>query len=324
MVHCNKTLFFNSLKSGFPGALDQMTSDIAVFQADSTVVNAVYRNNSNYIIDHNLFPNENYCVLYFSSNDLYYPNNETAFEEQLIKKNRYEWFKTRINNAAKHIFLRDIKKQWYLTGISAEINTPQKLQEFLKKETEGYKVIAIGSSAGGFAAVIHGQLLHAERIYTFNGQFEILSLLKESNTTKDPIIFRNADNQELLPYYNAANFITIPSSIYYFQSSKSKWDKDQNRFIKGKAVNRIYFKTSNHGIPFLKSNLDIVLNLEKKDIDSLVDKTFYPLLFSLKIAGLRETVSGLKFVMRFVFNKVFVSTILKLKNNFKKGSGNIG
>ena len=284
-----------------------------VFQSDSDVVNKLYSNNDNYLIEYNALANENYCALYFSSNDLYYPNNELAFNEQLVKKNRYEWYGTRINYASKHIFLRDVKKQWYLTGINATLDTPQKLSDFLKKETEGYKVIALGSSAGGFASVIHGQLLNAEKIYTFNGQYEIISQLKKSSQAVDPVIFRNADNKELIAYYDAANFIKHPSSVYYFQSCKNQWDNEQNQHIKDKNVNRIRFKTTNHGIPFLRTNLPVVLNLKKEEMDKLVNKVFNPLFFSIKMVGVTKTITGIKSILKFALNKVYIKTILKIK-----------
>jgi len=49
----------------------------------------------------------------------------------------------------------------------------------LREESKRYSVITLGSSADGFAAVLYGQLLDAEIIYSFNGQFENNPLLKK-------------------------------------------------------------------------------------------------------------------------------------------------
>ena len=163
------------------------------FQVDSETVKKVYQDQDNYLIEYSEEVPKKYCIIYFSSNDIYYPNTENAFIEQLLGKNRFEWYKTRINYGHKHIFIRDIQKQWYLGGINSRIDTPEKLIAFLKNETKGYLVIAIGSSAGGFASIIYGQLLNAERIYSFNGQFEIRSILNSSTETIDPLIFRNKE-----------------------------------------------------------------------------------------------------------------------------------
>lgn len=287
-----------------------------VFQTDSTLINEVYSNEPNYLVDYNHHNPKAYCVLYFSSNDLYYPNTETALREQVLKKNRFEWYGKRINRAYKHIFLRDIKKQWYLTGVNKHIDTPEKLFHFLKSETEGYKVIALGSSAGGFAAVLFGQLLNAECIFTFNGQFEIASLLEKPNAEIiDPVIFRNKDNKNLTPYYNISKFITNADSIYYFHSNKSLWDIEQWEEIKNIPVNKISFATTNHGIPFLKSNLSAVLNLSIEELKKLSGKTMHPLTFSLKIVGFVKTIEGLQSIFQFALNKIYIKTIQKWKSN---------
>lgn len=287
-----------------------------VFQSDSTLINEVYSNQPNYIIDYNQGAEKKYCVLYFSSNDLYYPNTETALREQVLKKNRFEWYGKRINHAFKHVFLRDIKKQWYLTGINESISTPEKLFHFLKSETEGYKVVALGSSAGGFAAVLFGQLLNAECIFTFNGQFEIASLLNKPNAEIiDPVIFRNRDNKNLTPYFNLSKIITNPDSIYYFHSNKSQWDIEQWEVINNIPVHKISFATSNHGIPFLKSNLLTVLNLPLEDLRKLSGKTMHPLMFSLKTVGLVKTLEGLKSIFQFALNKIYIRTIQKWRSN---------
>lgn len=255
-----------------------------------------------------------YCIIYFSSNDLYYPNNEIAFSESVIQKNKFEWYRTRVGFGHKHIFLRDIKKQWYLTGVNAAISSPQALFHFLQEETKGYKSILLGSSAGGFISVILGQLLNAERIYTFNGQFEIKSLLKKDTAEIiDPVLFRNRNNRELLPYYETKNFITNPSSIYYFHSSKSNWDIEQDRVVEHLPVNKISFITSNHGVPFLKSNLPVVLNLDTSQLKKLSGKTHHPLIFSLKTVGFAKTVEGLKSIFQFALNKIYIRTVQKWK-----------
>ena len=286
----------------------------AIFQIDSAIVTDFYNNHPNYIIEYNEDAPKEYCILYFSSNDLYYPNSDIAFAETIVKKNKFEWYRTRVGFGHKHIFLRDIKKQWYLTGINATINNPQALLQFLEKETEGYKVILLGSSAGGFISVILGQLLNAERIYSFNGQFEIVSLLDKPNPeTVNPLIFRNKNNPEVSHYFKARNFITNPKSIFYFHSTKSYWDIQQNEEVKDLPINRIFFTTSNHGIPFLKSNLPVVLNFSMKNLKALSGKTIHPLFFSLQTVGFVKTMQGLTTIIQFGLNKIYIRTIQKWK-----------
>ncbi len=265
-----------------------------VFQTDSSLVNKSYRTRDNYLIELDaLSPKDKWCAIYFSSNDIYYPNNEATFKNEIEVKNKFEWFGTRIKKASKHIFLRDIKKQWYLTGINSDINSPIKLVDFLKEETKDYKIITIGSSAGGFAAVIIGQLLGAQHIFSFNGQFEISSLLENSNESTNPVVFRNKNNANYNKFYSTLNFITKPSTIIYFTSLYSGIDKKQKEFIHHLPIQIFGFKTAHHGIPFIKSTLPSLINM---DVHVLLDKKrtkINPILFSINIGGFGTTLKGI-------------------------------
>ena len=265
-----------------------------VFQSDSSIVNTAYENYDNYLIDYNNNCQEkSYCAIYFSSNNIYYPNSESSFEESIIKKNRYEWYGTRVPYAHKHIFLRDIVKQWYLTGINSTINTPEKLLSFLQSETKGYKVITIGSSAGGFAAVLYGSLLNAQLILSFNGQFEIQSLLKSSTESINPILFRFKRDNHFLDYFYVKKFLHDSSNVFYFYSNGNSCDYAQKEYIKDTDLNIIEFRTKHHGVPFLKCNLPVVLKKSSKELKSLSDNKHFPLWFSIQLVGIKETIIGL-------------------------------
>jgi hypothetical protein len=283
------------------------------FQVDSGIVKEVYQNQDNYLIEYSKDIPKNYCVIYFSSNDIYYPNTEIAFQEQLLGKNRFEWYKTRVNIGYKHIFIRDIQKQWYLGGINLQIDTPQKLITFLRDETAGYQIIVVGSSAGGFAAVIYGQLLNAEKIYSFNGQFEIRSILSDSSEEINPLIFRHQENKMLEKWYDTRNFITSPSTIFYFQSCKSRWDIEQFEYVKDIPINRIKFNTRNHGVPFLSTNLPSVINRSSTDLLKLTSGKIHPIVFSFRSVGLYQTIIALAAIIKFGLKKIYIHTILKFK-----------
>ena len=75
------------------------------------------------------------CTIYFSSNGIYFPNEENVFRSVIIHKDRYEWYKTR-RKSYKHIFVRDVYKQWYAEGINDQYNTIEKLGQLLIQETK--------------------------------------------------------------------------------------------------------------------------------------------------------------------------------------------
>jgi len=278
-----------------------------VFQTDSQIIEEAYSSNPNYLIE---FSGKNgtgdqYCILYFSSNDIYFPNDEQSFKNQLLKKNKFEWYNTRIEKGKKHIFLRDIKKQWYLTGINHEINSIEKLAAFLRKETKGYKTIALGSSAGGYAAVLLGSMINAETIYTFNGQFMLNDLLSTSSEKIDPIIFREQNNPEINQYYSLRPFIKNTKSIHYFYSDRSDWDLVQFNHVSDFKIQFIPFRTSHHGIPFLKTNLNRILNRSTEQLQGFVGKVNNPFLFSIKIDGLLKTTKDIiVMVLKLILRKI--------------------
>ena len=80
------------------------------------------------------------------------------------------------------------------------MNTIPLLLEWLKKETRGYEVYTVGSSAGGYAAVLFGYSLNAERIISFNGQFILYDLLSTSTPEINPILFQDHSLSEKRNY----------------------------------------------------------------------------------------------------------------------------
>lgn len=255
-----------------------------IFQIDSDIVNQTYQDNNYQIEFNNNCPFQEYCAIYFSSNDIYYPNNEQTFRQRIIIQNSYEWYKTRIVKAYKHIFLRDIYKQWYLKGINSQINSPQKLIEWLKNETNGYKIITIGSSAGGYAAILYGSMLNAHKVIAFNPQFEIRTILNEpEGILKNPIVNATLNTADAI-YLNISNLISNKIKIFYFYSSNSPWDYQQSLLAKKHTnIFSIQFKSSHHGIPFLKGALQKVINYPEEYLYQLSLKTHYPIIFTITL-----------------------------------------
>lgn len=110
----------------------------------------------NYKIEYNNAVINNECVIYFFSNNIWYPNTEEAFRKSIVENNRYEWNRNSYRIGKKNIYLRDIYKSWYVQGINDKINSVDAIVDWLRKETSGYEVVCIGSSAGGYMAALVG------------------------------------------------------------------------------------------------------------------------------------------------------------------------
>ena len=252
----------------------------------SDEVNRLYAKDKNYLIEYSEGAGHSspYCIIYFSSDAIYNPDTVENFYEQLVRKNRYEWYHTRIDCGAKHIFIRDVKKQHYLSGINSDLDSLEKVTDFLRAETSGYKIITLGSSSGGYAAVFFGQKLDAERIYCFNGQF----LLNGKYCWRFPGIDKSIAER----YSNLKDFFTAPSKIFYFHSNRSPMDVEQFNNIKKTGVNVISFNSRTHRIPFLKCCLPVILNMDVQYLKALSNKRYAPWFFSIKMVGLWGTLIG--------------------------------
>lgn len=264
-----------------------------IFQIDDPAVKKVYKEADNYKVKFHSGPHvqEDLCIVYFSSNELYYPNTETAFTNSILIKDKFEWQRNFIRYAHKHIFIRDVQKQWYVEGISQEHNSPKKLFNLLQELTESFRIYTVGSSAGGFAALLFGSMLNAKQIYAFNAQLNLNLIIDESNAFVDPLLFKHKD-KENAKYYVIENILNTVSDYYYFQSSKSAFDMKQYNSLDNKnSLTRIPFKTSNHGFPFLRHNLMHVMELSKDALVELSQKEYHPIVFAASIDGWFKTIN---------------------------------
>jgi hypothetical protein len=259
----------------------------------------VYSSQQNYeILDLN--PEGNCCIIYFSSNGLYYPNTDQVITKEILENNRFEWKKNIYPLARKAILLRDVTKQWYLNGINAQINTIEKLVDFLKQETAGLDTICVGSSAGGYAATLIGCLLSASHVFSFSGQFSLEHLLAdEAKRLKNPTLVQYEADCNYRKYYSLLEIVkSSDTPIFYFYPANCDIDVYQNNLVNG--LDHIYpfaFNVARHGNTCYPTNF---LDLFHRDQDQLLDlyhqyqaKIISPFLFSLKISGFGKTVEYL-------------------------------
>ncbi|MFI3326455.1 MAG: hypothetical protein R3Y35_09825 [Clostridia bacterium] len=253
------------------------------------IVDEVY-SRDNYLIIENENIENNICYIFFSSNNIWSPNTDKAFLKSFIENNYFEWVNYGKEKVRKRIFLRDIYKSWYTTGISKEINSIDKILDFLKKETKGMKIVCVGSSAGGYMACLVGSLLKAERVFAFSCQFDIAN---NENYNKNPILEKYKNNIEQSKYFNITEYIGKSNNeIFYFLPIKSEIDKLQASKIKHlDCVNTIKFNSKRHGIPCFKCNLESILFMTQQELKVLnCNKTINPFLLSIQISGIKNTI----------------------------------
>lgn len=185
-----------------------------IWTKKSELAEQIY-SNDNYIVHDNNTDgvlNNKKCVIYCSSNNIWMPNEESAFRYSFVENDYYEWNKTRVHNADREIWIRDIYKSWYVTGINKRICSIDLLIEFLKNMTTGYDVEILGSSAGGYIAVILASALKANKAVVFSAQFNLTHPKIESN----PLIrkYKNSEREKYYQLYECLKKMNLTFSIY--------------------------------------------------------------------------------------------------------------
>lgn len=74
---------------------------------------------------------------------------------------------------AKRLFVRDFKKAWYLRGLHTLTRGVPDTVEFFKNEMRdiaAQRVVMVGHSLGGFAAMLYGALLGVDSVHAFSPQ----------------------------------------------------------------------------------------------------------------------------------------------------------
>lgn len=218
----------------------------------------------NYIINE-YENNSNLVVIYFSGNGLYYPNTEEAFIQRIIKENRYEWQHYKIYHVKKEMFFRDIHKSWYITGINEEIDSIDKLVEFIKLNLpEDSVIVTVGNSAGGYMAALVGTIIGAEWVLDFSGQSNLLL-----SNAHNPYVQRFLQDEGRSKYFDL-NRVWLEYTkplIFYFWSGDNGYDIEQFYAVKDhKFFLSFCFKTKRHEQTMYNFNLPIVLNMKKEEL----------------------------------------------------------
>lgn len=266
-------------------------------QFDIPEMHDVYNGKTNYqILEFNKSSNQ--CLIYFSSNGLYFPNDPQVFREVIIENDRFEWKKNILTSAGKVILLRDVTKQWYWTGINSTINSIEKLAAFLRHQTRGFEVTCIGSSAGGYASTLFGVLLQAHRVFAFSPQF-CLTFILSGSEAKNPTVARLGTLPEFEEYVDLSTLLKKNSTpIFNFYPGHSAQDIAQADCVKNIAsVVSFKFESNAHGSTCYPINFldlfgmgnDALLSLQKHFGTDLIR----PIDFSKKVSGFWATQSYL-------------------------------
>lgn len=246
------------------------------------------------------------CFIFCTSND------------PICQTDRFEWenickSKKIQKTARKIIFLKDPTRSYYANGIDENINNIEKLTEFLKKETEGLEVTTVGSSAGGYLAILLSYLLpNVTKAISISGVFNIYEWTGANNTFhfKDMKQLTELVGTDKEKYFNLIPYLpNVRGDVFHFYAYKCKSDNLEINSLKGQTFNKFHIipiKASLHGHYINSYNLIKLICSESK-------KTFN----ILNIQKVPVSDKRLSFSLRNVF-EIIVDLFDKLIRHFKR------
>lgn len=236
------------------------------------------------------------CIIFFSGNGLYYPNDKAVFESTIIEQDRYEWENIACADeikcwADRIIYIRDIYKSWYVKGINQEINSIDKMILWLLEITRGWNVVACGNSAGGYMAALAASKLNAKCAFSFGGQWDLVQAKKENN-----IVASYVQNYSVRKYYDLPGLLKDNCTpIFWFYSAKCDYDRFQLQLFQKNAMPNVYdfaVDSDVHGYLLLSGCYEKLLVMEPEKLIKLYEKYYGKLIkrkgFCLELMNLRE------------------------------------
>ncbi len=204
----------------------------------NNMLNVCYRNQNFKII--NGFVNNKRCIVFISSNGLYFPNTYEEFYNTIVIKDRFEWKNISDKlffDFEKIIFIRDVRKMFYVTGINSTISSIDKIINWLSIETNGYKTYLVGASAGGYLAMAIANCIYADAVIDIGGQCNLYTL--NSVTESYYYINKHLNDIDYNKWYKTVDLLwhnRVP--IFHMYSIKCVEDKEQ--FIQIKDIPQLY------------------------------------------------------------------------------------
>lgn len=271
-----------------------------IWNEDEPLLKRQYEKDNYSIMDYDVPDAAAVCVVYFSSNGLYYPNTAESFEK-FVQADRYEWRHYHFQKVRREIYVRDIYKQWYVAGINERISSVSELADWLRNQVpKDCELFTVGNSAGGYMAVLMGSLLGAARVYTFSGQFSVEDALEETDMSRNTLFRRYARREEVRRYLNAVPYVRNAKNtrIYYFYPGRCPEDIRQAEMVQGcENVHFFVFRDDKHARTMYNCNLEDIFAMEETALlrleKRLRSRQIGRLKFSLYTVGLQRTVKYL-------------------------------
>lgn len=182
--------------------------------------------------------------------------NMTIFEFKNFLEDQYPEY--------DKLFLKDERVLWYtqgITGISSDIKgTIDYLKEYISRYS---KVVFIGASMGGWAALLYGSILNVDTIIAFRPQTFLSIVVENFIENPNQIESRDKSYDDIKPFINN-------ETKYYIYGDSSIEDENDIHSIKYCD----YLETENTNINQDETNNMIIFRIPNFDIKDYKDREF--------------------------------------------------
>ena len=160
------------------------------------------------------------------------------------------------NKSYDKLFLRDMKRNYYMDGLGKTTKNFYETISFIKTtiSKKKYKnVFSLGSSSGGFAAILFGNILKFRKVLAFNPQ-TVLSKEKEleikdfyfANRASKELRAKNNSDKYFQNCLNLKKLIPFTTRVEIHYSGLSQIDKNYANHIKHPNCVLIEYQSSSH------------------------------------------------------------------------------
>lgn len=189
------------------------------------------------------------CIIICSGNSIYFPDTYHEFRGKIICNNYFDGERMAsylIDYVERIILIRDVRKNFYVTGISETFSSIDSVLAMLKNLTRGYEIVTAGGSAGGYMATIIGSLLNANYVISAGGQWNLYDY--ESVTERYWFLKQYKDNVICNQYYDLSKKLKTNSvPIFYMYGGLNNSDINQIGYAKNvESIYPIAFKSDAH------------------------------------------------------------------------------
>ena len=152
------------------------------------------------------------------NNGFYFENGTTdtiivCFQSRAVQNlNKFEWLESikRLNLNCGILIIKDYSSKWYLSRLRNIGKNHRHTVSFIKNKVESYnKRIFIGSSMGGFGALLYGTICNANLIFAFSPQTNL-----RKNITNQRQLWRIPFVKE---YGDLSQVLQTGMKIFYIQ-----------------------------------------------------------------------------------------------------------